>query len=616
MSLPQTDYPRKRRLFLVGIAVVSIVLVIAAYFAAAAIARENNRQAGERQLQIIALDIESVLERYETLPFAISYLPLTAEVLAHGQDGNQTQALNLSLQELAEQAKVAAIYLMDMQGNTIAASNWNTAQSYLGQNFAFRPYFSEALKQARPGHFYAIGNTTSIPGYFISQPVYPPGSKRGTLAPIGVIAVKISLDEFEQAWRSSEEPIALSDKHGVVFLSNRPLWKYHSLQTLSSGVQQNLTATLQYGGKSIAAIAQLPEKEKQGYEEYLQRPIGRLQWQLMLFPDQGKVVRAGLQAALVLALMLGIALAFAAVLDQRRRRLEEGRQAQLALKQAADELELHIAERTRQLTLANTELEARYLTLQETETLLRSTQNEMVQAGKLAMLGQMATGITHELNQPLTAIRAFAENAITFMNRGKAEQAMANLEHISHASARMGSIIAQLKGFARKSPNAIAEVDVQMAIRSAVSLLRSETDRRGARLQVHIDEAAKVLGDTVRIEQVLINLIRNALDAIENSPSKEVDVRLSHVQGMARISITDSGTGIPEHVVRHLFEPFFTTKEIGHGLGLGLAISSSIVQAMNGSLTASNRAQGGAEFTVTIPLAAEQASSLLLATTI
>lgn len=605
MTAPRTDSVRQRRLIFICVAVVSIALVLASYFVAASIARENNRQAGDRQLQIIALDIESVLERYETLPFAISYLPLTAEALLHKNDASKIQTLNLSLQELAEQAKVAAIYLMDVQGNTIAASNWNTAQTYLGQNFAFRPYFSEALKQLRPGHFYAIGNTTNIPGYFISQPVYPPGSKRGTQAPIGVIAVKIILNEFEQAWGSSEEPIALSDRHGVVFLSNRGSWKYHSLQSLSPAVQQDLKATLQYGGKNIEAISQLPLAEKKGFDEYLQRPIGRLNWQLMLFPDQGKVTRAGLQSALVVALILGIALAFAAVLDQRRRRLEEGRLAQHALKKAADELELHIAERTQQLTQANAELENRYLTLKHTETLLRSTQNEMVQAGKLAMLGQMATGITHELNQPLTAIRAFADNAITFMNRGKAEQALANLEHISHASERMGSIIAQLKGFARKSPNAIAEVDVQMAIQSAVSLLRSDTDRRGVNLHVCVAEPVKVLGDTVRIEQVLINLIRNALDAVENSPVKEVEVQLSNVEGMAKISITDTGTGIPEHVAGHLFEPFFTTKEIGHGLGLGLAISSSIVQAMNGSLVANNRPDGGAEFTVCIPLAAD-----------
>jgi two-component system C4-dicarboxylate transport sensor histidine kinase DctB len=166
----------------------------------------------------------------------------------------------------------------------------------------------------------------------------------------------------------------------------------------------------------------------------------------------------------------------------------------------------------------------------------------------------------------------------------------------------MGSIIAQLKGFARKSPNAVAVVDVQTAIKAAVSLLQSEIERRGVHLQIQANEAVKVLGDTVRVEQVLINLLRNALDAVENSAHKEVEVRLSTEQQMAMISIADSGTGLPDQVVQHLFEPFFTTKDIGQGLGLGLAISSSIVQAMNGSLSAKNRQRGGAEFTVALPV--------------
>lgn len=580
----------------------AIVLVGASYFIAAGIARENTRQAGDRQLQIIALDIESVLNRYETLPFVISYLPLAAQVLLNPEKAS-VQQLNVSLQELAEQARVTAIYLMDANGDAIAASNWASRQSYVGQNFAFRPYFSEVLHNKKPGYFYAIGNTTNVPGYFISQPVYRSGSQRAGQAPVGVIAVKISLDEFERAWRSSEEPIVLSDSHGVVFLGNRPAWKYRSLHVLSPGEQTSLKATLQYGGTNITAISQLPTTEQKGFGDYLSRPVGHLSWQLMLFPDKGKIVRAASVSALLVALLLGIGIAFMAVFDQRRRRLEEGRQAQRALKLAADQLELHIAQRTKELTQANEELEVQYLALQQTENMLRSTQNEMVQAGKLAMLGQMATGITHELNQPLTAIRAFADNALTFMRRGQAEQAMDNLEHISRASERMGSIISQLKGFARKNPGAIAEVDVQTAIQSAVRLLQNEIERRGVQVQIHATDAVRVHGDIVRIEQVLINLIRNALDAVENCALREIVIRLESEHDVANIVISDNGPGIPEQVIQHLFEPFFTTKETGQGLGLGLAISSSIVQAMNGSLCARNHAGGGAEFIVSIPLA-------------
>ncbi|QJQ07007.1 sensor histidine kinase [Undibacterium piscinae] len=608
-----------RRIILFALVLGSaLALIFSAYLLASRKAVEDIRLAGERQLQLIALDLESVLERYETLPYSVAYLPMATQVLAAPHDGALLQEFNLTLQDLQQQAKVESIYLMDKDGKTLASSNWDSATSYIGKNFGFRPYFAEAIKGSGmggvAGHFYAIGNSTNIPGYFIAQAVYPSGSKRGLAKPLGVIAVKISLNTFEQAWRSSEEPIALADRHGVVFLSNRSAWQYRSLGALDQVVQQGLQQTLQYAGKRIVPINSLPKAERAGFDEYLAHPIGRLGWQLMLFPAQSKVQRAGAQAAAVASLLIGVLLALAGVVYQRRRRLEEGRAAQFALKHAADELEQKIAQRTLDLTLGNEKLEAQLHKLTEAENLLRTTQNDMLQTAKLAMLGQMAAGITHELNQPLTAIRAFADNAGVFLARGNSEQAGANLQHISDASARMGSIIGQLKGFARKSSDALSVVDVGAAIHAAAALLRSEFERQEAQLELQLESplespqgsqigatAALVLGDSIRMEQVLINLIRNALDAVEQSRIKKVSVILECDADVVCIRIIDSGSGLPEQVLQHLFEPFFTTKPSGRGLGLGLAISSSIVQAMNGQLSAQNRAQGGAEFVVKIP---------------
>ena len=234
--------------------------------------------------------------------------------------------------------------------------------------------------------------------------------------------------------------------------------------------------------------------------------------------------------------------------------------------------------------------------------MLRSTQDELVQAGKLAMLGQMAAGVTHELNQPLAAIRGFADNARAYLERGQAEQASANLGHISDASARMGAIIGQLKGFARRS-DTVARIDIAQSVRASAFLLQSEFRRCGAELELHGEtDSIEVAGDTVRLEQVFINLLRNALDAVEDAAVRKVGITLDRHQGWARVRIADSGPGIPGDVAAHLFEPFFTTKPSGKGLGLGLAISSSIVQAMNGQLSAANGAQGGAEFEVRLPL--------------
>jgi two-component system C4-dicarboxylate transport sensor histidine kinase DctB len=383
----------------------------------------------------------------------------------------------------------------------------------------------------------------------------------------------------------------------VVFLSNRHAWKYHSLAPLSAATRGELAATLQYANGTIDTI---PVR----LGAHARRAVGRLGWQLMLIPAPQRSARNASLWALGCALVLLSAALSLWALYQRRRRLEERQAARAALQRAADELDVKLAERTGQLREANHELEQKYATLKETEHVLRSTQDELVQAGKLAMLGQMAAGMTHELNQPLAAIRAFADNARTFLARGQGEQASANLGHIADASARMGAIIGQLKGFARNS-RSVSTVNLGQSLRASAFLLRSEFERLDVHLAMADDTALPALlvtGDAVRIEQVLINLLRNALDAVEDAPQREVVATLAREDGAAVVRIADSGTGIAGEVASHLFEPFFTTKPSGKGLGLGLAISSSIVQAMNGELTGRNRSEGGAEFTLRLPL--------------
>lgn len=568
----------------------AIAVVAGIYLYAAGRARQDIEAAAGRQLQIIALDLESVLERFESLPFALSFHPDLALALEHPQDAALVRRVNQTLQSVQRQARVSAIYLMNGDGLTLASSNWQQPYSFVGKNFSFRPYFRDAMDGAA-GRFYGIGNTTGEPGYFISQPVYrrePEGS-----APAGVIAVKIALADFEQTWASSEEPIALADARGVVFLSNRPDWRYHSLRALDAPDQQRLAGTLQYAGQQILPIAMLDEDTGQP----VSRPVGRLGWQLMMFPSPWRVTRAAMVPAIAAALLLTVAALSWWALLQRRRRMEERSESRRALQRAADELEQKIAQRT-------SELEGKYAKLKETEHLLRSTQGELVQAGKLAMLGQMAAGITHELNQPLAAIRAFADNAVTFLARGNADKARENLAHIAAASARMGALVGQLKGFARKS-DVVSGVDLVLALRSAVMLLDNEVRRLTPVLDISAPERLLVPGDPVRVEQVLINLLRNALDAVEDRDERRISVGLACEGEEAVVRIRDSGAGIGQQAARHLFEPFFTTKPSGKGLGLGLAISSSIVQAMDGRLEARNAEQGGAEFILRLPLRTE-----------
>jgi len=589
-----------RVLALLGAAAV----IAAAGWAGTLRAQADLMEQGRRQLELMAPDLQSAMEKYETLPFVLGFQPDLIQALAHPTDTSAIARLNQSLQTIQQQAKVGAIYMMDRTGLTLGASNWDQPLGFVGKNFSYRPYFNEAL-HGRAGLFYGIGTSTSEAGYFIAQPVYRNGTAGGPVA--GVVVAKISLADFEQTWRSSEHAIALADRHGVIFLSNQPQWRYRSLQPLGAATMRELAHTQQYMGQTVTPLPDHPG-------QFVARPVGRLGWQLMLFPAQTRVMRAGLQWALAAFLLLSSAAVTWWALHQRRRRLEERHESRQALQQAARELDSRIVERTQQLRETNQDLENKYARLKATEQMLRSTQNELVQAGKLAMLGQMAAGVTHELNQPLAAIRAFADNARTFLQRGQPAQAEANLGHIGDASARMGAIISQLKGFARKDES-ICSVELSRSVRASAFMMESEFRRHGVALAIDTgpdaatDSPLLVAGDAVRIEQVLINLLRNALDAVEDAPQREVSITLARVDSHAEVRISDSGGGIPEQVAAHLFEPFYTTKPSGKGLGLGLAISSSIVQAMNGQLTAHNLPGGGAQFVLRLPLQLESTNA-------
>jgi two-component system C4-dicarboxylate transport sensor histidine kinase DctB len=589
--MPDRPTPPRRLAWLLALlasaGVIALVYVLAARWAEADVLAR-----GQRQLQLMAPELESALEKFDTLPYALGFQENVARALAQPHEGARIAAVNAMFQAIERQSKVGAIYLMDRTGHTIAASNWDRPLTFVGKNFGFRPYFRAALAGAT-GRFYGIGNTTSEPGYFLAQPV------RVGEAIVGVIAVKILLDEFERTWRGSDDTIVLADRAAVVFLSNRADWKYRSLHPLSAQTQAELASTLQYGQLPVVAL-------KGAAAPFAARQVGRLGWELRLYPAAQRVTRTATMWALAAALLLASGFVAAWAVHQRRRRLDEQRAASVALQRAARELDEQLVERTALLREANRDLAAKYTRLEQTEQALRATQDELVQAGKLAMLGQMAAGVTHELNQPLAAIRAFADNAVTFLERGQPDKASANLGHIGDASARMGAIIGQLKGFARRS-GPVALIDVAQSIRASAFLLDSEFRRLGAVLTVvdarDAQAPALVAGDPVRIEQVFINLLRNALDAVEAAPLRTVTVTLDQHAGHARVRIVDSGPGIPGEVAAQLFAPFFTTKPSGKGLGLGLAISSSIVQAMNGMLSASNGAAGGAEFTVSLPLA-------------
>ncbi len=282
--------------------------------------------------------------------------------------------------------------------------------------------------------------------------------------------------------------------------------------------------------------------------------------------------------------------------------ISERKTQEQALGRARDQLEQRVAERTRDLLDSNRRLSAEIDERKRAEADLRQTQDELIQAAKLAVLGQMAAGINHELNQPLAAIRAYAENASAFIARGRQEAADANLAQIVELTARMAEISAQLKQFSRKSGDSLAAVSVQAGFGYALRLYRARLLSAGVTVvRDWPADDAWVHADPVRLEQVLVNLIGNALQAMDDTPDPRLELSIANAAGRVRISVHDNGSGIDAAHLGRVFEPFFTTKPTGKGLGLGLSISARIVEDLGGRLEACNTAEGGAQFTIELP---------------
>ena len=330
--------------------------------------------------------------------------------------------------------------------------------------------------------------------------------------------------------------------------------------------------------------------------------VGPLAWKLVLFSSTEAAFTAARDVAIATALALALAALLVITLWLRRSRLQERRAARIELQRINDELEMRIAERTQVLVDANRSMESKLSELGEAERMLRATQDHAIQAGKLAVLGQMSAGIVHEIAQPLTAMRILSENARKLLSVKEFAEADGNMIEIGDLCRKAGSIVGELKGFAQKSVETFEPVLVDQVTSDAVTLVRRES--AGVEFDVRpTSRPVWVSGNSVRLEQVLINLLRNSIDAMKDSAHRCISIRMELDERHVVLRVRDTGSGITPEAVQRLFEPFFTTKAPGHGLGLGLAISASIVQAMHGEMRAANHPEGGAEFTLKLPLA-------------
>ncbi|MBX3621879.1 MAG: sensor histidine kinase [Rhizobacter sp.] len=586
---------------------VCVALGVMAYRSLLRIQIEEQQRTGAKRLEFFTLTLDAVLTRHEVLPGVLGLEARLAAVLdAPGPDTRRDA--NDFLQAAAGIAQVGAAYVMDDTGLTLAASNWNQSVSFVGRDYGFRPYFRDAL-DGRLGRFYGVGVTSGEAGYFLASRL---ATRAGAS---GVIAVKVTLDGFEEALRQSGDVVLLADQEGVVFLSSVPDWKYRVLSPLSSSARLRFLQTRQYGDAPLVPLSERDPVVGPGGHVALSRggmehdysvitqPMGPLGWQMLLLVDRREARRAALTGALVVTLSGTLLLALAMQWDLRRRRRSDKRAAEARLRAAHAELEARITERTTALSSANTQLEHKITELKQAEAIVRETQNKAVQAGKLAVLGQLSAGMSHELNQPLTALRTLSDNAAKLLDQGRMPETRENLTLISEVAARMGRTITQLKAFARKEPPLMARVRVCGAVSQAVMLVEPRRDELGATVDTEaVSPSLCVKGDETRLAQVLVNLLRNGLDEVAGRTERRIVVSTELAAGRVLLRVCDSGPGIAPEVLPHLFEPFYTTKPAGQGLGLGLALSHGIVDSMGGQLRARNTAHG-AEFTIDLEAA-------------
>ena len=545
-------------------------------------ALEDDAQRANQQLALYATSLHTLIERYRALPAVLALDPQLRSALAGPVSPQQQDSLNHKLEKINGAAQSSTLELLDRNGLAVAASNWRLPSSYVGHNYGFRPYFSQTRSQGT-GRFYAVGVTSGIPGYFLSSAVL--GDNQEFL---GAMVVKLEFPELEREWRQGTDTLLVSDARGIVFIANQPGWRYRLLETLSPTDLAELEATRQYDKQTLVPLPheQLRRFDDNSYLARVEGPDGSAEylWESLPLSAEGwtlhllrrpQVAFEDLRNAALAAAGVWLTLVFVLLFLSQRWRIAKLRQ------RSREELERLVEERTREL---------------------RTAQDGLVQSAKLAALGQMSAALAHEINQPLTTQRMQLATLRLLLDHGRVDDAYKALKPLDDMLTRMAALTGHLKTFARKSPSGLREpLDLAAVVDQALHLLEVRLRDEQIDFTVDLVRPARVRGDAIRLEQVLINLLRNALDAMRDKSLKRLRISLEADQQLWRLSVTDSGGGILAQDLPNVFDPFFTTKPVGDGLGLGLAVSFAIIHELGGRLTAENHGDG-ARFTVTLPV--------------
>nr|WP_245875697.1 ATP-binding protein [Puniceibacterium antarcticum] len=530
---------------------------------------ETTRNRAELRLALYSGNLLSELRRNAIVPQLLSRDPALISALNSSEYSQSSQRLISYVDEIG----AASLMLLDGDGRTVAATDRNR----LGESHRNAPYFVDALR-SNATVFTTLQREAGGYSFTYSRRLDSQGKA------IGVIVVEVDLAKFERAWAGISDAVLVTNSEGNIILATEPRWR--GLTPSAALQREPADSAIERAIQATADWTALPaDAYVQG--EAVMRIDGRIPfrgWSMTSFTTYSSVREKvnGVLALEIMGFAILAALAFYALSRKTALRMALFQRESAELRQLNMRLQREIAERER---------------VQETLAVAEQT---LAQSSKLAALGEMSAAVSHELNQPLAAMKTYLAGARLLLRRNRPEEALSAFHRIDDLIERMGAITRQLKSYARKGQAEFSPVDMGDALASALSMMEPQLKSRKVKItRILPEERVRVMGDRMRIEQVMVNLLRNALDATKMVPDPQLDLILASGE-TATMTVRDNGHGIED--LEALFEPFYTTKQPGDGVGLGLAISSGIVNDLGGRLIARNAEAGGAVFEIQLPI--------------
>ncbi|WP_353642899.1 sensor histidine kinase [Mesorhizobium sp. WSM2239] len=556
-------------------------------------------------LPLAADSLKGDVEKQRVIPLVLVRDGAVQEMLRSPSTAIKA-ALEDKLRAIGRDAGSSMIYVINPEGTAVAASNAGEPTSFVGTNYRFRHYFTEAMKNGTAMQ-YALGTVSARPGLYLSSRV------DGPEGPLGVVVVKVELNRVESSWLRTRFLVFTTDERDVVLATSVPKWRFAALSPLSEEEMVTARDRLQLSGAPFEPVplsrpggnlvTASPASRSASFVAVSQEVGEALPgWRLYLLIPADTEISSAAMTARVTTLLALVLIGFVAFVIVRRRRSIRQRQDALVFMNA--ELEHRVKLRTAELQRSNEALAGEIGERENAEARVRRLRDELAQANRLSILGQIAAGVAHEINQPVAAIRTYAENAAQFLQSGRSHDTAENLKSIVAMTDRIGTITETQRSFSRRASGSVEPIPAEDAIDGALSLLSGRIRDSGVTIErMRIDPSPMVMASRIRLEQVLVNLLQNALDALKDQPEPRVEIALAENRKMVAISIRDNGPGLAPDIRRSLFMPFITNKE--KGLGLGLVISEEIACELGGSLRLDNAGHGkGASFTVELRRAA------------